>query len=103
MSVENELSRAWTPDDMRPLALAVRPELAARLLRQDEPLVLPAREVLRRVHRETIEVVVGGRAREVLAVQIEGVAHLDDPSAVSVDGVAVGVTERDAWRIGRRD
>ena len=57
---------------------------AARLLRQDDPFVLPGRHVLRRVHGEAVEVVVGGGAEEVLAVHVERVADLDDAAAVRV-------------------
>ena len=96
MRVEHELAGARAANDVRTLALAVRAELAARLVGQDDALVLPGGEIPRRVHREAVEVVVGGGAEEVLAVHVEGVAHLDDAAAVRVHALAVGVHERDA-------
>lgn len=52
--------------------------------------------ILRRVHREAVEVVVGRGAEEVLPVHVEGVADPDDAPAVRVDGRAVGVLECNA-------
>ena len=46
MGVKDELPSAGTLDNMRPLTLSIWPELAARLLGQDDPLVLPSRQVL---------------------------------------------------------
>ena len=101
--VEDELAGGRALDDVRALALAVRAQQAARLLRQDDPLVFPSGEVLRRVHREAVEVVVGRRAEEVLSVQVIGVADLDDAAAVRVHQVPVGVLEAHARRVRRRD
>src|SRR6185312_15860268 len=66
------------------------------------PLVFPSREVLRRVHREAVEVVVGGRAVEELAVQVIGVADHDDAAAMGVHQLSVGVVEAHARRVRRR-
>src|ERR1039457_257955 len=49
----------------------------------------PGGEILGRVHREAVEVIVGGRAEEAFPVHIEGVADPDDAAAVRVDGFAV--------------
>ena len=43
---ENEFSRAGTLDNMWPVAIAVRAQLAARLLGENDPLVFPCRQVL---------------------------------------------------------
>ncbi len=96
MSVQHEFTRAGTLDDMRSLALSVGPELAACLLRQDDPLIFPSRHVLRRIHRKAVEVVIRRGGKEVLAVHVVRAAHFDDASTVRVDRVAIRVHEGNA-------